>query len=98
MTTPLPSPPAVGSPVFSGRLVPPDVQQRIINLLIEQTAFAASITRLPTRSGSVVLPVASPSGAAWIAELARIPLMSLNDRAEVVAVAKLAGCSTCRTR
>ncbi len=87
----LPSPPALGSPGFSGVLVPPDVQQRIINTLIEQAVFASSITRLPTSSGSVAFPVAAPAGAAWIAELARIPLMSLNDRAEVVAVAKLAG-------
>lgn len=87
----LPSPPAIGSGGFSGHLVPPEVQARIISTLIEQSAFANSITRLPTRSGSVVFPVAAPSGAAWVAELARIPLMSLNDRAEVVAVAKLAG-------
>ena len=87
----MPSPPAVGSPAFQGVLVPPEVQQRIISTLIEQAAFAASITRLPTSSGTVSFPVAAPSGAAWISELARIPLMSLNDRAEVVAVAKLAG-------
>ena len=91
MTTPLPSPPAVSSGGFQGILVPPDVQARIINLLIEQAAFANSITRLPTTAGEVAFPVAAPSGAAWIGELARIPLMSLNDRAEVVAVAKLAG-------
>ena len=87
----MPAPPAVGSPAFQGHLVPPQVQQRIISTLIEQAAFAASITRLPTSSGSVVFPVAAPAGAGWTAELARIPLMSLNDRAEVVAVAKLAG-------
>ncbi len=87
----LPAPPAVGSPAFGGHLVPPDVQQRIISLVIEQASFAPSITRLSTSSGSVVFPVAAPSGAAWVAELARIPLMSLNDRAEVVGVAKLAG-------
>jgi HK97 family phage major capsid protein len=87
----LPAPPAIGSGGFRGVLVPADVQQRIINTLIEQTAFANSISRLPTRSGSVAFPVASPEGAAWISELAKIPLMSLNDRAEIVAVAKLAG-------
>jgi HK97 family phage major capsid protein len=87
----MPSPPAVGSGGFQGVLVPPDVQQRIISTLIEEAAFANSITRLPTRSGSVAFPIAAPAGAAWIAELARIPLMSLNDRAEIVAVAKLAG-------
>jgi HK97 family phage major capsid protein len=93
MTTPasLPAPPALNSAGFQGVLVPPELQARIINLLIEQTAFANSITRLPTTSGSVAFPVASPSGAAWLAELAQIPLMNLNDRAEVVAVAKLAG-------
>jgi HK97 family phage major capsid protein len=87
----MPSPPAVKSGDFGGVLVPPDVQARIINLLIEQAAFANSITRLPTGSGEVAFPVAAPSGAAWVAELAKIPLMSLNDRAEIVAVAKLAG-------
>jgi HK97 family phage major capsid protein len=91
MTTPLPSPPAVSSRGFQGVLVPPEVQARIINLLIENAAFADSLTRVPTATGSVAFPVAAPSGAAWIAELAQIPLMSLNDRADVVAVAKLAG-------
>ena len=65
----LPSPPAVGSGGFQGLLVPADVQQRIINLLVEQAAFANSITRLPTRSGTVAFPIASPEGAAWVAEL-----------------------------
>ena len=87
----MPSPPAVGSGGFRGVLVPPDVQQRIINTLIEQAAFANSITRLPTSSGSVAFPIAAPSDAGWVAELGKIPLMSLNDRAEIVAVAKLAG-------
>ena len=87
----MPSPPAVSSGDFGGILVPRDVQARIINLLIEQAAFGNSITRLPTSAGEVAFPVAAPSGAAWIGELARIPLMSLNDRAEIVAVAKLAG-------
>ena len=87
----LPSPPAVGSGGFQGVLVPADVQQQIINTLIQEAAFASSITPLPTSSGSVAFPIAGPTGAAWIAELAKIPLMSLNDRAEVVAVAKLAG-------
>jgi HK97 family phage major capsid protein len=87
----MPSPPAVSSGDFGGILVPRDLQARIINLLIEQAAFANSITRLPTSAGEVAFPVAAPSGAAWVGELARIPLMSLNDRAEIVAVAKLAG-------
>lgn len=87
----MPAPPAVGSRSFAGVLVPPDVQQRIISTLIEQAAFANSLTRVPTSSGSVAFPVAGPTGAAWIAELAQIPLMSLNDRADIVAVAKLSG-------
>lgn len=87
----LAAPPAVGSGSFQGTLVPADVQARIVTLLIEQAAFANSITRLPTRSSTVAFPVAEPSGAAWLAELERIPLMSLNDSAVVVAVAKLAG-------
>jgi HK97 family phage major capsid protein len=92
MTTPsLPAPPALPSSGFQGVLVPPDIQAAIINTLIQEAAFANSITRLPTSSGSVAFPVASPDGAAWVAELQQIPLMSLNDHADVVAVAKLAG-------
>ncbi len=92
MTTPnLPAPPALPSGGFQGVLVPADIQAAIINTLIQEAAFANSITRLPTSSGSVAFPVASPDGAAWVAELQQIPLMSLNDHADVVAVAKLAG-------
>jgi HK97 family phage major capsid protein len=87
----LPAPPALPSSGFGGHLVPVDVQQRIIALIIEEAAFANSITRLPTSSGSVAFPTARPEGAAWLAELAQIPLMNLNDSAVVVAVAKIAG-------
>lgn len=93
MTAPanLPHPPAVYSGDFQGKLVPPDVQTRILSMLVDSAPFAASLTRQPTNSASVVYPLASPSGAAWIAELDEIPLMSLNDDAYTVAVAKLAG-------
>jgi HK97 family phage major capsid protein len=87
----LPAPPAVATPDFRGFLVPPQVQGRIISLIADQAPFANSLTRLVTNSSAVVFPVASPEGAAWVPELGRIPLMSLNDDAVVVAVAKLAG-------
>ena len=91
MTTPLPSPPAVSSGNFQGVLVPPEVQAQILNLLVESAAFAASLTQVRISSGSISFPVAAPTGAAWISELDQIPLMSLNDNAVTVAVAKLAG-------
>ena len=94
MTTPapnLPAPPAVNTGDFHGTLVPPDVQARIINLLVDSAPFAASLAQVRTSSSTVAFPVAAPSGAAWINELDLIPLMSLNDDAVVVAVAKLAG-------
>ncbi len=87
----LPAPPAGHTRDFGGFLVPPAVQGRVINLLIDEAPFAASLTRLPTSSNTVVFPMASPEGAGWIGELDRIPLMSLNDQAVTVAVAKLAG-------
>ena len=87
----MPAPPAVNSGAFNGVIVPVDVQARIINLLIERAAFASSLSRLPTSSGTVAFPTASPSGAAWVGELAKIPTMSLNDDADLVAVAKFAG-------
>jgi HK97 family phage major capsid protein len=87
----LPAPPALNTRGFGGVLVPPDVQGRVINLLVDKAPFANSLTRQPTSSSSVVFPTASPSGAAWVGELGQIPLMSLNDDAHTVAVAKLAG-------
>jgi HK97 family phage major capsid protein len=87
----LPAPPAIPSSGFQGYLVPVDVQARIISLVIEQAAFANSIARLPTTSGSVAFPTARPTGAAWLAELQQFPLMNLNDDAVVVATAKIGG-------
>jgi HK97 family phage major capsid protein len=81
----------ISSGSFQGTLVPVDVQARIINLLIDRAAFAASITRLVTTSGHVAWPTVSPEGAAWLGELDRIPLMNLGDDAYVIGLAKLAG-------
>jgi len=87
----LPVPPALDSASFQGVMVPPQVQAQIINLLVDQAAFANSLTRLTTNAGSVAFPVASPEGAGWLHELQRIPQMDLNPDAYIVAVAKLAG-------
>jgi HK97 family phage major capsid protein len=92
MTTPnLPAPPAIDSGSFQGVLCPPQVQQQIISLIIDQANFAASLTRIVTRAGQVAFPVAAPSGAAWLNELDQLPTMNLNDDAHVVGLAKLAG-------
>jgi HK97 family phage major capsid protein len=93
MTMPpsLPVPPASDSSAFRGTICPPDVQAQILNLLVENAAFAWSLTQLRTQRGSMAFPTAAPSGAAWVGELDKIPLMSLNDDALTVGLAKLAG-------
>lgn len=94
MTTPassLPAPPAISTESFGGYIVPPDVQGRVLLMLVDAAPFANSLTRITTSSSTVVFPTASPSGQAWVGELDLIPLMSLGDEADVVAVAKLAG-------
>ena len=74
---------------FAGVPFPPDVQRRIINLLIDSAPFAASLTRQPTNRSSVAWPTAKPSNAAWLRELQPFPEANMGDDAYVVGVAKL---------
>jgi HK97 family phage major capsid protein len=87
----MPPLPGLGRSGFDTVLVPADLAGQIIDLLVGGAPFASSITRLPTAVGTVAFPVASPSGAAWVAELDTIPQMTLGDDALVIEVAKLAG-------
>ncbi len=74
---------------FAGVPFPPDVQRRIINLLIDSAPFAASLTRQGTDRSSVAWPTAKPSNAAWLGELQPFPEANMGDDAYVVGVAKL---------
>ena len=74
---------------FAGVPFPPDVQRRIINLLIDSAPFAASLTRQPTNRSSVAWPTAKPSNAAWLRELQPFPEANMGDDAYVVGVDKL---------
>ena len=74
---------------FAGVPFPPDVQRRIINLLIDSAPFAASLTRQPTNRSAVAWPTAKPSNAAWLAEMQPFPEANMGDDAYVVGVAKL---------
>jgi hypothetical protein len=77
MTTPAP---AVGTPLpgvstasFGGAPFPADVAAQIVNLVIDQAPFSASLTRYPTGRREVSWPTASPSGWAWLKELEQSP-------------------------
>lgn len=83
--------PHVTSRDFGGSLVPPEVQARIINLLVDGSPFANSLTRLPVTSTKVTWPTAQPSGFAWVDELSVIPTVAMGDNAYTAVVAKIAG-------
>jgi Phage capsid family len=76
---------------FGGAPFPPDVQARIINLLIENAPFSNSLTRQPTNRREVTWPTASPTGWAWLAELAPFPVLALGDAAYTTVICKIGG-------
>lgn len=76
---------------FDGFTCRDELTTFIANAAVTGAPFARSITPLPTERGSVSFPTASPTGFDWVAENGLIPTVDLNDGADVVAVAKLAG-------
>ena len=87
MTTP---DPGLITRSFAGTLTPPQVAA-LLNALIEGAPFAASLTRAETATGKMAFPTVAPSGYAWLEELEEVPRLVLNDKAMIVAVAKLIG-------
>jgi HK97 family phage major capsid protein len=87
MTTPAPGL-VTGS--FAGTLTPAQVWA-LLNALVEGSPFAASLTRAETATGKMAFPTVAPSGYAWLEELQEVPNLVLNDKALIVAVAKVAG-------
>lgn len=87
MTTPAPGL-VTGS--FAGTLTPAQVWS-LLNALVEGSPFASSLTRANTSTGKLAFPTVGPTGFAWLEELEEVPSVLLNDKALIVAVAKIAG-------
>lgn len=87
MTTPAPGLTTRG---FGGTLTPAQVWA-LLNALVEGAPFAASLTRANTSTGKLAFPTVAPSGYAWLEELQQVPRLVLNDKAMIVAVAKIIG-------
>ncbi len=76
---------------FDGFVCSDELATFVANAAVTGAPFARNITPLPTERGSVSFPTASPEGFDWVSENGTIPTVDLNDGADVVAVAKLAG-------
>jgi HK97 family phage major capsid protein len=85
-----PAPPGLTRAGFAGTLTPAQVHQ-VLNELIEGAAFAGSLTRATTSTGTLSFPVVGPTGFSWLRELERVPEVVLNDKAVIVTVAKIIG-------
>ena len=85
-----PVPPGLTRAGFAGTLTPAQVAE-VLNELIEGAAFAGSLTRAPTSTGTLSFPVVGPTGFSWLQELEEVPQVVLNDRAVIVTVAKIIG-------
>ena len=87
MTTPAP-PVTTGS--FQGVLHPADVA-RVLNLLTEGAPFSGTaLTPYPTNRHEVAFPTAKPDRPAWLGEMEDIPVIGMNDDADIISVCKLA--------
>ncbi|MCB0983842.1 MAG: phage major capsid protein [Ilumatobacter sp.] len=76
---------------FDAAFWPDEIVGTVALATITGAPFARNLTPLPVSKGTVAFPRANPSGFSWIGEGEALPTVSLNDDADVVAVAKLAG-------
>jgi HK97 family phage major capsid protein len=79
---------AVATSSFQHVLHPPEVA-KIINLLLEGSPFANSLTRYPTGRSEVAFPTISPTAPAWTAEGNALPVIGLGDAAVIYVIKKL---------
>lgn len=84
-----PPPGSVTRADWGGFLFPPQVQDLMLSQLLTGSPFAQALTRLVTGSGSVVWPLVSPEGAAWLAEMQTFPNATLNDDVYIAEVKKI---------
>jgi HK97 family phage major capsid protein len=66
----------------------------VANAAVTGAPFARSLTPLPTSRGGIAIPRVNPTGFSWVGEGGLIPDVDLNDDADVIATAKLAGLLT----
>ena len=86
--------PDLSTSSFDGFTCRDELSSFVANAAVSGAPFARAITPLPTERGGVSFPTVNPTGFGWVAEGAPIPAVDLNDGADVVAVAKLAGLVT----
>ena len=87
MTTPAP-PVTTGS--FQGVLHPAQVAA-VLNMLTTGAPFSGTaLTPFPTERHEVAFPTAKPDRPAWLGEMDPIPVIGMNDDADIVATCKLA--------
>ena len=87
MTTPAP-PVTTGS--FQGVLHPAQVAA-VLNLLTSGAPFSGTaLTPYPTNRHEVAFPTARPDRPAWLGEMEDIPVIGMNDDADIVSTCKLA--------
>ena len=75
---------------FAGVLTPAQVHE-LLNALIEGAPFAGSLTRATTSTGKLAFPTVAPTGYSWLAELAEVPRLVIDDKSLIVAVKKIIG-------
>jgi HK97 family phage major capsid protein len=73
---------------FRSVLHPPQVTA-ILNMLVGGSPMASALRRYPTDRSAVAFPTAKPDRPGWIPEMGEIPIIGLNDDADIVAVKKL---------
>jgi HK97 family phage major capsid protein len=84
------TPGGVTTASFQGTLTPAQIHD-VLNTLVTQAPFAASLTRAQSSTGRMAFPTVSPTGWAWLTELQPLPVIDLNDDADISVVAKIAG-------
>ncbi len=87
----MPSPPAVSTRSFGGAPFPPEIVNRIIDLLVSGAPFAASLARQPTSRNSVVWPTAEPKDWSWLNELDKFPTVDIGSGSYEAIPRKLGG-------
>lgn len=76
---------------FDGVTTPAILQAEIANRVLTGAPFSRSLNPLPAASGSVVWPVAGPTGGGWVAEGAPLKEVVINDSSYKVIARKLSG-------
>ena len=86
----MPAAPPVTTGSFQGVMHPADVA-KVLNLLTSGAPFSGeALTPYPTDRHEVAFPTARPDRPAWLSEMDPIPVIGLNDDADIVATCKLA--------